>query len=81
MKPSTKKAIDETTARLKGAGLELTEAGFKYHSERLWLGVTTDADIVRLEIDKDGNAVTTLLRNDYAEAFVDGKKPAKKKGK
>lgn len=62
MKPSTKKAIDETTALMKEAGHTLTEAGFKYHSERLWLAVTTAGNIVGLQIDKDGNPSPALFK-------------------
>lgn len=86
VRPSTKKAIDEATELLKEAGVSLSPAGFKYHSERVWLALTdgTDLDLLQLEIDKSGEWELYVRRHEYVEK-VDRtgkrlKKGAKKNG-
>lgn len=50
MRESTKKALEEATRRCKDAGVKLSVAGFKYHAERIWLGVTEDDNVVLVEV-------------------------------
>ncbi len=64
MKESTRVAIERATQTLAKAGVALTEAGFKYHSERIWLGVTKDDSVVWLTIGADGKSDMWLYRVD-----------------
>ena len=87
MKESTKKAIDWATKLAAAADMELTPAGFKYHSERLWIAATVTEDLLLLTVPADGKDPSLrVARNEYLEKFidsttpdsVDGPKPKKK---
>lgn len=83
MKESTRKALDEATVVAAGAGRTVTPAGFKYHSEKLWIAVDTDGGLVVVDL-ADGAVVDLggkeLAVRFYAE-FTTSAAPAKKKGK
>lgn len=50
MRASTEKALKEATARCEAAGLKVKPAGFKYHSERSWLGMAENDDLILVEV-------------------------------
>lgn len=80
MKESTKKAIDWATGVVSEAGMEITPAGFKYHSERLWIALTPGNDLILLTIPADGKTAPDLkiARAEYLEAFTAAYKGEKK---
>jgi len=82
MKESTRKAIDWATEVIEAAGLKMTEAGFKYHSERFWVAFTESADSIWLMIPADGkDPEMKIYRGEYAEDFGGKEEPAPKKKK
>lgn len=80
MRASTQKAIEWAIGLVTNAELELTPAGFKYHSERLWVAQTATDDLILLTIPADGKDPSLkIARAEYLEAF--NANPPKKKVK
>lgn len=50
MRQSTANALAEATRRCKSHGITVKPAGFKYHSERIWLGVAENDDLILVEV-------------------------------
>ena len=73
MRKATQILIEESSIQLVEAGYNLTPAGLKFHSGRLWIGETTDGDLVTVRIT-DGVLSVHVFRNDYREEFISKKR-------
>jgi hypothetical protein len=73
MKPSTERALTHAQRLVEAAGDKLSPAGFKYHSERTWLGMTMGGDVIAVFVfpEPDKLPVVAIHRNEYKENYVD----------
>lgn len=87
MRESTRRGLEFVKECMTAAEKELTADGFKYHSGRTWVGLTTDGDVVTVTVDKKETAPPEIkiFRAEAGETFdpgaVTGKKPKKGKPK
>lgn len=86
MKESTRKTIDWAIGVCVAAGIVVTPAGFKYHSEKLWLAVTDTADVVWLNLAEEAKPSLWIYRVDEDSVHVltpkaESKSTKKKKAK
>lgn len=78
MKESTKKVIDAASELVTNADMQMDPEGFKYHSERTWVGFTVCGKMVAIKVPKEGDPVVSLYVHD-ADGLPTGEKPKKKK--
>lgn len=72
MKESTEKALRHATQLLEQLAEKITPAGFKYHSEHTWLGMTHGGDIVTVFVfpDKDKHPSVRIYRVAYVRILT-----------
>lgn len=83
MRESTRKGLSFVVGCLEAAGKKLTDAAFVYHSERTWVGLTTEGDVVTVTIAKKDTEPPDIkmFRAESGETFnpaAAGKKKGKK---
>jgi hypothetical protein len=82
MKESTKKVMDAAGELVEAADMQMDSEGFKYHSERTWVGFTTCGKVVVVKVPKGGKPLVSLYAHD--ENGLDSEpeqKPKKKRPK
>lgn len=78
MKESTKKIIEAASGLVTDAGMKMDPEGFKYHSERTWVGFTVCGKVVAIKVPKAGEPLVSLYAHD-ADGLATAEKPKKKK--
>ena len=52
MRASTEKALAEAKRRCEAHDIKVKPDGFKYHTERVWLGVAENDDLILVKVPK-----------------------------
>ena len=78
MKESTKKIMDAASELVTEAGMRMDPAGFKYHSERTWLGFTVCGKVIVVRVPKEGKPLVSLYTHEE-DGLTPEEKPKKKK--
>lgn len=72
--------MDAASELVEKADMKMDPSGFKYHSERTWLGFTTCGKVVVVKVPKEGEPLVSLYSHDEDGLGV-ADKPKKKKAK